>query len=59
MRRWEGFGSRKWECGMRNAEKMKSERKKVEIGKEEDEKLEGLGHSAWGRDKSSKLKAEG
>jgi hypothetical protein len=49
MRRWEGFGSRKWECGMRNAEKMKAERKKVEIGKEEDEKLEGLGHSAWGR----------
>jgi hypothetical protein len=42
-----------------NAEKMKAERKKVEIGKEEDEKLEGLGHSAWGRDKSSKLKAEG
>jgi hypothetical protein len=35
-----------------------AERKKVEIGKEEDEKLEGLGHSAWGRDKSSKLKAE-
>jgi hypothetical protein len=34
---------------MRNAEKMKAERKKVEIGKEEDEKLEGLGHSAWGR----------
>jgi hypothetical protein len=52
-------GSGNAECGMRNAEKMKAERKKVEIGKEEDEKLEGLGHSAWGRDKSSKLKAEG
>jgi len=24
-------------------------KKKVEIGKEEDEKLEGVGHSAWGR----------